>query len=1138
MAEYNYDPTMNLDLNLDQYKNFDHMEWLEGIFDILDDEDEDDAYGKQQTREDLDDIMEEYNQDFDFEAMNTNLDEEEMFIDDDDDDDKKNVEDRILSQELSELSTEEKYDDEDYLIYDNKRPLSTPSTPDGTSKKMSLWNENETREDQEIDSIFNKFIMDHKNKHTILMSMEDIRTLMILKHRIATSHMEKRQWMIYLKSGTGQWATKESVKTHVDKRVWPLQVKKLITEKMATLNTYEIHNEYTLGEMIVNQHLQELNQKIEEYAMIFNTMKTVCFGWTDNMDEIIDTFVQQHSIVPFAVKLNYKLTLWEYDYDDQLLQREYFRCQPTAYQIEMARLLQNLKFNYLQATQELIEIKKRVLCHRPTSPMLSNIVSSSISLIPTNIDRTVDEQVHKQQQEITESLKIVITEAENKIQECKTLFDETVEQVPIHEDNRNAALTGKLADLIYRRFYVLQKKMDCLHYYRTDLSVRRRRRRGRYNRYDTHNDKTPNTMFRFSPSMIICTSRHAFTDEQLKLLNRGPTYVPPYQTYISSTDQSTIEMIKKNFKLLQHHLTILLTKSNVNMAQATLIIKQIKDAYTLTFSRSLSSSMYQRALYERNLVDTIRAHLKSNDLILRRTADQRNVFYLGNRNDFEDKTNEYMKQTDIFEICDDINDENLQVTRDYLVKKIKAFNDELNFIFHDKKYKDLIEKLSIDTDKVELPYLYFLPDVSQKNNLSVKPIVVTQRSATSRLGQFLDQLLRPTAHRHMEYTTFLNGADFIRKLNEYTTDKEHCIRPTTIFASISISNFHAIVPHKTMLNVFKDFLNDCTIRPFIEDLHINKITHLTALFLYHNHFYYNHKIYRFAKGSPTSLSYTQTLANIYLYQWQKLFSRQASIKNEFFGRCQNQLFFTWNETEDELHALLKMVASQDPNVIFDFEIGRRIPFLEAAIDKYEGELATTIYHNPKRQKYTLPYAINNAKLAHSHWLRSALIRAARYCTSVYEFDFERISLEVACLANGYSLEFVEKRVNHFYTFFDATSLRQSLDQNVYEKLRLRLFNFISEQKLIGKRNQESEKKNERVRLFYLNAFGSKRKFNTLLREILSNYLKRKESSSSSASSKPNEIKILSTAKYQYSLNALLSQQKPNHPLLKKTMTKK
>ncbi|CAF1602325.1 unnamed protein product [Rotaria magnacalcarata] len=1109
------------------------MEWFEGIFDILDDEDENDAYGTQQTREDLDDIMEEYNQDFDFEGMNTNLDEEEMFIDDDDD--KKNVEDRILSQELSELSTEEKYDDEEYLIYDNKRPLSTPSTPDGTSKKMCLWNENETREDQEIDSIFNKFIMDHKNKHMILMSMEDIRTLMILKHRMATSHMEKRQWMIYLKSGTGQWTTKESVKTNVDKRVWPLQVKKLITEKMATLNTYEIHNEHTLGEMIVNQHLQELNQKIEEYTMIFNTMKTVCFGWTETIDEIIDTFVQQHSIVPFALKLNYKLTLWEYDYDDQLLQREYFRYQPTEYQIEMARLLQNLKYNYLQAKQELIEVKKRILCHRPTSSMLSNIVSSaSISLIPTNIDGTVNEQIHKQQQEITESLKIVITETENKIQECKTLFDETFEQVSIHEDNRNVALTEKLVDLIYRRFYVLQKKMDCLHYYRTDLSVRRRRRG--YNRYDTHNDETPNTMFRFSPSMIICTSRHAFTDEQLKLLNRGPTYVPPYQTYISSTDQSTIEMIKKNFKLLQHHLTILLTKSNVNMAQAMLIIKQIKDVYTLTFSRSLSSVMYQRAIYERNLVDTIRAHLKSNGLILRRTADQRNVFYLGNRNDFEDKTNEYMKKTDIFEICDDINNENLQVTRHYLVKKIKAFNDELNIIFHDKKYKDFIEKLSIDTDKVELPYLYFLPDVSQKNNLSVKPIVVMQRSATSRLGQFLDQLLRPTVHRHMEYTTFLNGADFIRKLNEYTTDKEHRIRSTTIFASISISNFHAIVPHKTMLNVFKDFLNDCTIRPFIEDLHINKITHLTALFLYHNHFYYNHKIYRFAKGSPTSLSYTQTLANIYLYQWQKLFSRQTSIKNEFFGRCQNQLFFTWNETEDELRTLLNMVASQDPNVIFDFEIGRRIQFLDAVIDKYEGELATTIYHNPKRQKYTLPYAINNAKLAHSHWLRSALIRAVRYCTTVYEFDFERISLEVACLANGYSLEFVEKRVNHFYTFFDATSLRQSLDQNVYEKLRLRLFNFISEQKLTGKRNQESEKKNERVRLFYLNAFGSKRKFNTQLREILSNYLKRKESSS--ASSKPNEIKILSTAKYQYSLNALLSQQKPNHPLLKKTMTKK
>ncbi|CAF5227983.1 unnamed protein product, partial [Rotaria magnacalcarata] len=125
----------------------------------------------------------------------------------------------------------------------------------------------------------------------------------------------------------------------------------------------------------------------------------------------------------------------------------------------MARLLQNLKYNYLQAKQELIEVKKRILCHRPTSSMLSNIVSSaSISLIPTNIDGTVNEQIHKQQQEITESLKIVITETENKIQECKTLFDETFEQVSIHEDNRNVALTEKLVDLIYRRFYVLQKK--------------------------------------------------------------------------------------------------------------------------------------------------------------------------------------------------------------------------------------------------------------------------------------------------------------------------------------------------------------------------------------------------------------------------------------------------------------------------------------------------------------------------------------------------------------------------------------------------------------------------------------------------------------------------------------------------------
>jgi len=246
-----------------------------------------------------------------------------------------------------------------------------------------------------------------------------------------------------------------------------------------------------------------------------------------------------------------------------------------------------------------------------------------------------------------------------------------------------------------------------------------------------------------------------------------------------------------------------------------------------------------------------------------------------------------------------------------------------------------------------------------------------------------------------------------------------------------------------------------------------------------------------------------------------------------YYRCKNQIFFTWNQPVNKLHQLLQTIGSEHSYVVLEVEFGSKIAFLNAYIENLNGTLYTRVYHDPSIQKYTLPYVIGNAKVAHSHWFRSALIQAVRYCTSVYDFNQERIYLEITCLANGYSLEFVERRIKHFFTHFDATSLRSSLDQNVYDKLRHRLFNFISEQHSFFDKKQELEKKNQRVGLTYLYQFGPKRKFNKELRKILSKNLP------TPAQFSNNKIKLILTTKQQYSLNALLSQQKPSHQLLNK-----
>ncbi|CAF4452742.1 unnamed protein product, partial [Rotaria magnacalcarata] len=72
-----------------------------------------------------------------------------------------------------------------------------------------------------------------------------------------------------------------------------------------------------------------------------------------------------------------------------------------------------------------------------------------------------------------------------------------------------------------------------------------------------------------------------------------------------------------------------------------------------------------------------------------------------------------MLETDLFEIDMTIDKENLQATRDYLTKKIKLMDCEFENIFvNTTKYKDELKKINVVIDKVELPYLYFLPDLS------------------------------------------------------------------------------------------------------------------------------------------------------------------------------------------------------------------------------------------------------------------------------------------------------------------------------------------------------------------------------------------------------------------------------------------
>ncbi|CAF4757684.1 unnamed protein product, partial [Rotaria magnacalcarata] len=77
---------------------------------------------------------------------------------------------------------------------------------------------------------------------------------------------------------------------------------------------------------------------------------------------------------------------------------------------------------------------------------------------------------------------------------------------------------------------------------------------------------------------------HQLIPKQLKLLNRGPTYVPPCQLSISSLNQSIDDIIKKQYASLKHQLNAIFSKYHINIALSMEIQQKINSQFTNLFS--------------------------------------------------------------------------------------------------------------------------------------------------------------------------------------------------------------------------------------------------------------------------------------------------------------------------------------------------------------------------------------------------------------------------------------------------------------------------------------------------------------------------------------------------------------------------
>ncbi|CAF3234914.1 unnamed protein product, partial [Rotaria socialis] len=122
-----------------------------------------------------------------------------------------------------------------------------------------------------------------------------------------------------------------------------------------------------------------------------------------------------------------------------------------------------------------------------------------------------------------------------------------------------------------------------------------------------------------------------------------------------------------------------------------------------------------------------------------------NTFYLGNCQEFETKAYDYVSKSDAYKVLlnkdKGYGGQQWQTELNQMVESMNLLLESLKN--HESLNVDLYSGLLVDASIVKLPYLYFLPDVSKENEISLVPYIASQHSATWRISKYLNELLRP-----------------------------------------------------------------------------------------------------------------------------------------------------------------------------------------------------------------------------------------------------------------------------------------------------------------------------------------------------------------------------------------------------------
>ncbi|CAF1359979.1 unnamed protein product [Rotaria sordida] len=458
-------------------------------------------------------------------------------------------------------------------------------------------------------------------------------------------------------------------------------------------------------------------------------------------------------------------------------------------------------------------------------------------------------------------------------------------------------------------------------------------------------------------------------------------------------------------------------------SRATEFFSELKHLRAQLYAKPLPKKLKANARYIYKMIKSMQRKLRKANITVGQ-IDKSKLFFFIDTQEYEEKVKNYMNKTNAYReitsgICPLANDLHLVILLlDHLHER-KEITDE--------QYKQMYPNLKT----LELAHIYFDLKV-HKPEISVRPIVASINAPARLISSFLDQLRTPIYNYVTKDITFINSIDLIRKLNKY--QQKGYLTSTTLFVIFDVTDLYTMIPCDGAIAALRQFCQKYSTNRKIGNLKVETIIKLASIVLDTISFAYKNKYYRQIKGGAMGSPFTMVLANIYMLEWEQKLIQHQNRHHEIYGRYIDDVFMTTNLSKEDILKLLDETVRTDPNIKITFTINQALEYLDAIVENNNGQLRTTIYHKSAWEPHILPYKSDHPRHIHANIIYTMLVRAARLCSTVEDFDMERLSTEMILLVNGYPPKFIQQHIKNFFIQHDAMKVWTELNTEAYEQL--------------------------------------------------------------------------------------------------------